>query len=182
MRRPGRPKKATREAVWEAAGELSARGEYPTAEKVRGLTGGSYSTITPLLDAWAQERHDQDPLASHVPQMPDEMTALWARVWSMADKQHTAQRMQWSIEVAALHEKIAERDRMVSELETEIEQQADELDRLEKQVDEWQHLASFEKIHALAQNIAQEMLNSGTVNKLTRSLVTYPSTNPPEQA
>ncbi|PSK86574.1 hypothetical protein CLV79_1043 [Limimaricola soesokkakensis] len=100
----------------------------------------------------------------------------------MADKQHTAQRMQWSIEVAALHEKIAERDRMVSELETEIEQQADELDRLEKQVDEWQHLASFEKIHALAQNIAQEMLNSGTVNKLTRSLVTYPSTNPPEQA
>jgi hypothetical protein len=106
-RRPGRPKKATREAVWEAADELSARGEYPTAEKVRALTGGSYSTINPLLDEWAREHHDQDPLASQVPQMPDEMAALWARVWSMADKQHAAQRMRWSIDVAALHEKIA---------------------------------------------------------------------------
>ncbi len=148
---------------------------------------GSYSTINPLIDEWAPERYDQDPLASQVPQMPDEMAALWARVWNMADKQHAAQRMQWSIDVAAQHEKIAERDRMVSELETELEQQADEIEHLQQTLGELQHLASFDKIHALAQSIAQQMLNSGTVNEVARPL--YPdgisaslSEPPPEQA
>jgi predicted RNase H-like nuclease (RuvC/YqgF family) len=153
---------ATREAVWEAAEHISGRGEYPTAEKVRGITGGSYTTINPLLDEWARDRLNQDSLASHVPQMPDEMAALWARVWSMADRQHAAQRMQWSKDVAGLYEKIAERDRMVCELEAELELQADELEQLEKQLSDWQHLSSFEKIHGLAQKLAEDMLKRGT--------------------
>jgi hypothetical protein len=76
---------------------------------------------------------------------------------------------------------------MVSELEAELEQQADEIEHLQKTFGELQHLASFDKIHALAQSIAQEMLNSGTVNEVARPF--YPDglsaslpEPPPEQA
>ena len=35
-----------------AADEMAKRGEKPTVEKIRMETGGSYTTLTPLLREW----------------------------------------------------------------------------------------------------------------------------------
>ncbi|WOI56077.1 DNA-binding protein [Palleronia sp. LCG004] len=109
--------KATREAVFAAANQLDADGTPPTVEKVGKITGGSFSTITKHLRAWREERAAKAELMTAVPDMPAEMTALWAQLWRLAEAEHQERRDAWHHIRRALEVEISERDKEIARLE-----------------------------------------------------------------
>jgi chromosome segregation ATPase len=76
----------TKEQVFEAADRLAAEGKKPTLENVRGITGGSYSTISPALNEWkARQAAGSAPLREPVPQsVQDRLAEVGQEVWAAA--------------------------------------------------------------------------------------------------
>ena len=53
----------SREQILEAADQIAAEGQRPTLDTVRKITGGSYSTISPVLNEWkAQQKTNTTPI------------------------------------------------------------------------------------------------------------------------
>ena len=74
MARPG----ITQEQVFEAATALQDEGTVPTVQSVRERIGsGSYTTITPMLNAWRDEHAKSAP--AHVPDIPETVRGLLGR-------------------------------------------------------------------------------------------------------
>ena len=42
----------TKEQILAAADQIAAEGQRPTLEAIRQITGGSYTTISPVLNEW----------------------------------------------------------------------------------------------------------------------------------
>ncbi|MEB2159632.1 DNA-binding protein [Xanthomonas campestris pv. campestris] len=76
----------SREQVFAAAAELQARGEKPTIEAVRQITGGSYTTISPALNEWkARQSAATAALREPTPQVVAERLAdLGSELWALA--------------------------------------------------------------------------------------------------
>jgi hypothetical protein len=119
MPRPG----VTREQVFEAADALAQEGIQPTAKLVRDRTGGSFSTITPHLAAWKDERGGRG--VSNIPDMPEGVAgaarAMWAAAWNAAQEAIKTERDGLT---AARREMEKERAEMASEI-VELEAKLD---------------------------------------------------------
>jgi colicin import membrane protein len=74
----------TREQIFEAADQIAATGQRATLEAVRQRVGGSYTTISPVLNAW-KSRQKGTPLREAAPQAVGERLAeVGADIWAMA--------------------------------------------------------------------------------------------------
>jgi hypothetical protein len=113
----------TRDQVFEAADALAQEGTQPTAKLVRDRTGGSFSTITPHLAAWKDERGGRG--ISNIPDMPESVAnanwAVWAAAWNAAQDAIKTERDGLS---AARRELEKERAEMASEI-VELEAKLD---------------------------------------------------------
>lgn len=80
MARPG----ITREQVCEAANALAEEGIQPTVKLVRDRIGGSFSTITPHLATWKDERGGKH--VANIPDLPESVVAVCRTIWATAWK------------------------------------------------------------------------------------------------
>ena len=76
----------TKEQILAAADQIAAAGERPTLEAVRQIVGGSYTTISPVLNEWkARQKEAAEPLREPAPQAVGERLAeVGADIWAMA--------------------------------------------------------------------------------------------------
>lgn len=135
MSRPG----VTREQVFSAATALSEEGIQPSLKLVRDRIGGSFSTITPHLAAWKEERGGRG--ATAIPDMPESVNAAVRQVWTAA----------WSAGQQAIQ---AEREGLATlrkEMEQERNELAHEITELEAKVD-----AALTERDTLAANLSEE--------------------------
>jgi colicin import membrane protein len=109
--RPG----ITRENVFEAAEALATEGIQPTVKLVRDRIGGSYSTITPFLATWKEERGGRG--VANIPDMPESIALASRQVWAAAWKaaQDAVQTEREGL-TAARHEMVKERMEMAQEI------------------------------------------------------------------
>lgn len=76
----------SREAIFAAADALVESGERPTLESIRQRTGGSYTTISPLLNEWkAQRAAKAAPVQEPIPQaVQDKLSEVGGEIWRIA--------------------------------------------------------------------------------------------------
>ena len=119
MPRPG----VTREQVFEAADALAQEGIQPTAKLVRDRTGGSFSTITPHLAAWKDERGGRG--VANIPDMPESVAnanwAVWAAAWNAAQEAIDTERAGLSAARREMEKERAEMASEIVELEAKLE-------------------------------------------------------------
>lgn len=132
----------TREQVFAAAAELVAAGQKPTLEGVRQITGGSYTTISPALNAWKAQQAVSVPLQEPAPPAVSERLAeLGVEVWGIALDLANAR-------LAAEREAL---EKARSDMEAERIEAIELADRLSAQVEEGQsRLAAAEASAAQA--------------------------------
>lgn len=128
---------ATAAEVWRVAEEIAQAGGVPTVQAVRDrLGGGSFSTLSPLLKQWKEEREAaKAPPAVEIPaEVAEVMREATARIWASAEAV-ARQRIQ-AAEMSA-----SER---VAAAEAEREEIAEEVRRLEREVLEIRDLYRLE--------------------------------------
>ena len=80
----------TKEQIFAAADSITASGKKPTLEAIRQIVGGSYSTISPALQAWkaqASSAAAAAPLREPAPAaITEKLIAVGADVWSAAQE------------------------------------------------------------------------------------------------
>ena len=124
----------SREQVFAAADRLAAEGQKPTLESVRKITGGSYSTLSPLLREWRAAKASADvPASEPVPgtiaaRMEDVAAEVWRAALDLANGRLAEERE--ALEEARKQLE-AERDEAV-ELADGL---AEEVDRLKSELD-----------------------------------------------
>jgi chromosome segregation ATPase len=76
----------TKEQILAAADQIAALGQRPTLEAVRQIVGGSYTTISPVLNEWkARQKEAAAPLREPAPQaVGDRLAEVGADIWTMA--------------------------------------------------------------------------------------------------
>jgi colicin import membrane protein len=113
----------TREQVFKAADALAAEGIPPTTKLVRDRTGGSFSTITPHLAAWKDERGGR--AVANIPDMPEAVAgaarAMWATAWNAAQDAIKSERDGLTAARREMDKERAELAQEVSELEGKLE-------------------------------------------------------------
>lgn len=119
--------KATREAVFNAADELTAARKPVSADAIIALTGGSKSTVTPLLADWRaeQERRDGVVEAGDAPERINSlMTAAGREAWvaavETANDRFAGERASHVAVVETLNGEIEHQKLRIAELEGEI--------------------------------------------------------------
>lgn len=74
--------------VYAAADEMAAGGKKPTMDLVRAKVGGSYSTLSKILNEWKRERAEAQVVENAAPEAITELaTRLANDLWSMANKE-----------------------------------------------------------------------------------------------
>ena len=113
----------TREQVFEAADALAAEGIQPTAKRVRDRTGGSFSTLTPHLAAWKDERGGQG--VANIPDMPESIAgaarAMWAAAWNAAQEAVKTERDGLTAARREMDKERAEMAAEIVDLETKLD-------------------------------------------------------------
>jgi septal ring factor EnvC (AmiA/AmiB activator) len=154
----------TREEVFQAADSIQAQGKKVSVIAVRKLMGkGSFSTITPMLDAWRQEREKQqkDDLSvpEPLPEVSQAVQSIWTLSWKEAQKEFNAQR---NVLKKETQNQIAhERQEMMEEiarLETELTMTGKEKKSLEG------------KLNKARQELGTTRENLASVKKETQNL------------
>lgn len=143
----------TKEQIFEAADQLAAAGQKPTLEAIRQITGGSYTTISPVLNEWkARQAAQATPLREPAPQaVADRLAEVGAEVWSIALELANAR-------LAAEREAL---DKARADLEADRAEATELADRLAAQVEELQsRLASIEAAEQAARIEADELAAS----------------------
>lgn len=132
----------TRDQIFAVADALAEEGIQPTVKIVRDRIGGSYTTITPHLGAWKEERSGRG--VAHIPDLPEAVLAstrtIWATAWNAgqalikterdgltaARRELEQERSELGEEIATLEAKLdtvqAERDALQQALTAEQEQ------------------------------------------------------------
>lgn len=142
----------TKEQIFEAADQLAAAGQKPTLEAIRQITGGSYTTISPVLNEWkARQAAQATPLREPAPQaVADRLAEVGAEVWSIALELANAR-------LAAEREAL---DKARADLEADRAEATELADRLAAQVEELQsRLASIEAAEQAARIEADDLRN-----------------------
>ena len=122
-----RKAKVTQEVVNAACNKLHTDNKTITVNAVIATTGGSFSTVGPMVKVWKDEQEKQ---AAPLLEMPDGMTAIMHKavgeVWAVAStiSGETIERVQTeaSEEIKAAKNELQEYTGEVSRLENELEQ------------------------------------------------------------
>jgi colicin import membrane protein len=113
----------TREQVFEAADQLAQEGIQPTTKLVRDRTGGSFSTITPHLAVWKDERGGR--AVANIPDMPEGVAgaarAMWAAAWNAAQEAVKTERDGLTAARREMDKERAELAQEIGELESKLE-------------------------------------------------------------
>ena len=122
----------TREQVFAAADALAEEGIQPTVKLVRDRIGGSYSTITPHLAAWKDERSGRG--VANVPDMPESVAAatraIWAAAWNAGQAELKTERDGLTAARRELEKERADMAQEIAELERKLEAGEAERDSL----------------------------------------------------
>lgn len=140
----------TKEQILAAADQIAAEGQRPTLEAIRQITGGSYTTISPVLNEWkAKQTSTAAPIREPAPQaVADRLTEVGAEVWSIALELANAR-------LASEREAL---EKARADLEADRVEATELADRLAGQVDELQsRLASIEAAEAAARGEADTL-------------------------
>ncbi len=140
----------TKEQILAAAGQIAAEGQRPTLEAVRQITGGSYTTISPVLNEWkAKQASAAAPIREPAPQaVADRLAEVGVEVWSIALELANAR-------LASEREAL---EKARADLEADRVEATELADRLAGQVDELQsRLASIEAAEAAARGEADTL-------------------------
>lgn len=140
----------TREQILAAADDIAAAGQRPTLEAIRQRTGGSYTTISPVLNEWkAKQTSANAPLRDPAPQavtdrVAEFSNAIWAAALEMANARLSSERE--GLEKAR------------AELEDARNEATQLADQLTSQVEALQsRLASIEAAEAAARSTAEDL-------------------------
>jgi len=125
-------KKLNQDTFDAAADSIAAAGRQPTIVGVRAITGGSFSTLTPMMQAWraaqAAQSVDAVGVGDGVPSaVTDRLAALGRDVWAvaMATAQHRFDAERVAVTVEREQERViiadvmAAADLLAAELEAE---------------------------------------------------------------
>lgn len=140
----------TKEQILAAADQIAAEGQRPTLEAIRQITGGSYTTISPVLNEWkAKQTSTAAPIREPAPQaVADRLAEVGAEVWSIALELANAR-------LASEREAL---EKARADLEADRVEATELADRLAGQVDELQsRLASIEAAEAAARGEADTL-------------------------
>lgn len=128
MARPG----VTREQIFTVADALAEEGIQPTVKVVRDRIGGSYTTITPHLAAWKDERSGRG--VANIPDMPETVLSaartIWATAWNAGQAVIKTERDGLAAARRELDEERSELGEEIAALETKLETTAGERDAL----------------------------------------------------
>lgn len=128
MARPG----ITREQVFETATALAEEGIQPTVKLVRDRIGGSFSTITPHLATWKDERGGTH--VASVPDMPEGVASacrtLWVTAWKSGQDAIQTERDGLTSARRDMERERVELTREIADLETRLDAVETERDTL----------------------------------------------------
>lgn len=142
----------TKEQILAAADQIAAEGQRPTLEAIRQITGGSYTTISPVLNEWkAKQASAAAPIREPAPQaVADRLAEVGAEVWSIALELANAR-------LASEREAL---EKARADLEADRVEATELADRLAAQVEELQsRLASIEAAEQAARIEADDLRN-----------------------
>ena len=140
----------TKEQVFAAAAQIAAGGGRPTLEAERQIVGGSYTTISPVLNEWkARQATAAAPLREPAPQaVADRLAELGADVWAVALDLANAR---LAVEREAL-------EKARAEMEADRAEATELADKLAGDVEQLQsRLASIEAAEQAARTEADEL-------------------------
>ena len=140
----------SREEIFAAADELAAAGERPTLEGIRKRTGGSYTTISPVLNDWkARQAAQAAPVRDPIPQaVQDKLLEVGGEIWRMAMELANTR---LAAELEAL-------EKVRVELEAERTEAVELADRLTSEGEALQaRLTSIEASEAAARSEAEQL-------------------------
>jgi hypothetical protein len=122
----------TRDHVFAAADALAHEGAQPTVKLVRDRIGGSFSTITPHLADWKDERGGRS--VASVPDMPEGVTSacrsLWASAWKAGQDAIQTERDGLSAAKREMEQEHAELAHEITDLEGKLDTALAERDAL----------------------------------------------------
>lgn len=124
----------TQNDVDAACAEIIAKNEKLTQRNVQKITGGSYSTIGPMLDDWKARQEEADELAAmsipHVisERMSDAAAAIWKAATEAANEGHAAMREAIRDAKAETDAVRVEMSEVVADLEAQLAELRDERD------------------------------------------------------
>lgn len=152
----------TREQVFMAAQQLVERNERPTLIEVQRITGGSYSTIRPHLDAWlAQQQAQQVPVieipAPLLGRGQALITELWQQATLLAEERVAAVHAEAERQIATLQAQLRDAEAAINSLEQLTEAQAAQVVERDGQVDQ------LRQAHEAAQAYAQTATEQANV-------------------
>lgn len=131
----------SREQILESADQIAAEGQRPTLDAVRKITGGSYSTISPVLNEWkAQQKTDTTPIQEPAPDtISDRLAAVGAEVWATALELANSR---LAAEREALEARRTEQEAAQAEAIELADQLADEITELKASRDQYYNKAA----------------------------------------
>ncbi len=140
----------SREQIFTVADELATAGEKPTLETIRKRTGGSYTTISPILNEWkAQQAAKAAPVREPIPSaVGDKLLEVGGEIWRIALDLANSR-------LAAEREAL---EKVRTDLEGERMEAVELADRLTAQGEELQsRLATIEAAEASARSEAEQL-------------------------
>ena len=140
----------SREEIFAAADALVESGERPTLEGIRKRTGGSYTTISPILNDWKAHRAAQSaPVREPIPQVvQDKLLEVGGEIWRMALELSNTR-------LAAEREAL---EKVRAEIEAERTEAVELADRLASEGEALQaRLASIEDSEAAARSESERL-------------------------
>ena len=145
----GRSRKAFLNKVEAAFVNIEKDGGKPTVEAIRGVVGGSYSTLCPAVrtvrDKLEGERHRSEAL----PDMPDDVSeifnAAWQHVYRLADANGVAAQKSFAADLERKDTEIAEREGVIKDLEKDVEDLQKEMADIRKSENDAQLDASEQR-------------------------------------
>jgi len=156
----GTSQKALLKKVEAAYLKIEKDGVKPTVEAVRGIVGGSYSTLCPAVRTVKERLEAERYQADALPDMPDDVKdifdAAWQRAYRLADETSVAAQKSFAADLERKDVEIAEREGVIADLETEVETLKQEVTDIREAQYEAQLDASEQR--RLRQNAENEMM------------------------
>ncbi len=143
----------SREQVFATATALADEGIQPTVKLVRDRIGGSFSTITPHLAAWKEERGSSQ--VASIPDMPESVAAvcrsIWAAAWKAGQEAIQTERDGLTSARRDMERERVELTLEITDLETKVEALETERDTLNRKATETEsaRTAALDEVYRL---------------------------------
>ena len=121
----GKAQKAFLNKVETAFLNIKKVGGKPTIEVIRGVVGGSYSTLCPAVRTVRAKLEGERHQSEALPEMPDDMkeifNAAWQNLYRLAEANSVAAQKSFAADLERKNTEISEREGFIKDLETEVE-------------------------------------------------------------